>query len=415
MNLISLPLDTPAGRQLIHGAIEFEGTRSGILPHRLPAWARARCTDAQLALAESQPAGVRLVFRTAATTVELVALPTKRVYAGLAARPDGVYDLYVDGRLVHQNSVQGGRTLRIDMATGATTVDPADPRPLRFDGLQHGWKTIELWLPHDETTELVALRTDAPVVPVDLSARRRWVHHGSSISQGSTATHPSGTWPAVAAARAGVELLNLGFGGSALLDPFIARTIRDQPADLISLKIGINLVNVDLMRSRAFDPAMHGFLDTIRDGHPDTPLVVVSPVHCPIHEDVPGPTRFDMDALAQGRILFQATGNPDEVAQGKLTVRMIRARLEEIVRQRAGDDPNLRYVDGLRLYGPDDHARLPLPDALHPDTATHRQIGERFADLVFRSPGPSHPSAAPAARGYDSSHARPGQQWSGSD
>ena len=44
------------------------------------------------------------------------------------------------------------------------------------------------------------------------------------------------------------------------------------------------------MRRRAFTPAVHGFLDTIREGHPDTPLLVVSPILCPIHEDTPGPT-----------------------------------------------------------------------------------------------------------------------------
>ena len=42
---------------------------------------------------------------------------------------------------------------------------------------------------------------------------------------------------------------------------------------------------------------MHGFLDTLRDGHPDTPLVLVSPLYCPIHEETPGPGTFDMDAL----------------------------------------------------------------------------------------------------------------------
>ena len=86
-----------------------------------------------------------------------------------------------------------------------------------------------------------------------------------------------------------MELVNLGLGGSALLDPFTARAMRDTPADLISVKIGINLVNTDLMRLRAFAPAVHGFLDTIREGHPTTPLLVVSPIYCPIHEDTPGP------------------------------------------------------------------------------------------------------------------------------
>jgi hypothetical protein len=39
---------------------------------------------------------------------------------------------------------------------------------------------------------------------------------------------------------AGVDLVNLGLAGSALLDPFTARTMRDTPADLVSVKIGIN-------------------------------------------------------------------------------------------------------------------------------------------------------------------------------
>ena len=127
-----------------------------------------------------------------------------------------------------------------------------------------------------------------------------WLHHGSSISHGSNAESPSTTWPALAASAGGVELVNLGFGGSALLDPFTARTMRDTPADLISVKIGINLVNTDLMRLRAFAPAVHGFLDTIREGHPTTPLLVVSPLLCPIHEDTPGPAAPDLSRLAEG-------------------------------------------------------------------------------------------------------------------
>ena len=54
-----------------------------------------------------------------------------------------------------------------------------------------------------------------------------------------------------------------------------------------------------------------------------------------------------------------------------------------VVRQRAAGDENLHYLDGLRLYGPDDTHDLPLPDRLYPDGATHRRIGERFADLAF--------------------------------
>lgn len=383
MHATTLPFSTPLGADLIHGAVEVERTPAGLLPHRLPAWAREQCRDGQLAMAESQPSGVRIVFSTAARTLELVTLPTRRAYAGMPPRPAGVYDLLLDGGLARQASAAGGKVVSIDMAAGSSAVTPGEPSVLRFADLPGHMKTVEIWLPHDETTELVALHADAPVLPVAVSARRRWLHHGSSISQGSNAAHPTGTWPAVAAARAGVDLVNLGFGGSALLDPFTARAMRDLPADLISVKIGINLVNTDLMRLRAFGPAVHGFLDTIRDGHPATPLFVVSPICCPIHEQVPGPTLFDTAALGQGRLLFRASGSAHDIRQGKLTLGVIREQLRAIVEQRARQDARLHYVDGTELYGQADHARLPLPDALHPDAATHKLIGERFADLVF--------------------------------
>jgi hypothetical protein len=276
----------------------------------------------------------------------------------------------------------------IDMTTGSVESRPGPIGTIRFPDLTAEVKDVEIWLPHNETTELLALRTDAPVQPAPDRGRKVWLHHGSSISHGSDAASPTTTWPALAAALGGVELINLGLAGSAVLDPFTARAMRDTPADLISLKTGINLVNGDVMRLRAFTPAVHGFLDTVRDGHPTTPLLVVSPIHCPMHEDTPGPGAFDFSALRQGRLSFRATGDPDERAAGKLTLGVIRDELARIVAQRTAEDPNLHYLDGCDLYGPADFAELPLPDRLHPDAATHRRIGERFAKLAFTTNGP---------------------------
>ncbi|GHA73366.1 lipase [Streptomyces tendae] len=373
-------ITTPITRDLLRGALDLERTEHGLLPHRLPASARAQNNDGQLAMAESQPSGVRLTLRTRATALELDTLPTKRAYVGAPPRPDGVYDLLVDGRPAGRGSVAGGNTLTIDMTTGTAGVEPGPVGTLRFADLPEGDKDIEIWLPHNETTELVALRTDAPVEPAPDPGRRVWLHHGSSISHGSDAASPTTTWPALAASLGGVELVNLGLGGGALLDPFTARAMRDTPADLISVKIGINVVNADLMRLRAFGPAVHGFLDTIREGHPTAPLLVVSPILCPVHEDTPGPLAPD---FTDGGVRFVATGDPAERASGKLTLNVIRDELSRIVTQRAADDENLYHLDGRELYGETDAADLPLPDGIHPDAATHRLIGERFAKLAF--------------------------------
>ncbi|MCX4714140.1 GDSL-type esterase/lipase family protein [Streptomyces sp. JUS-F4] len=383
---------TPITLGILRGALDLEQTERGVLPHRLPARARLQIPDGQLAMAESQPSGVRLAFRTRATAVELDVVATKRVYTGAPPRPDGVYELLVDGRPAARASAADGDTLTIDMATMSTQFRTGPVETLRFTGLPDAEKgadkDVEIWLPHDETTQLVALRTDAPVHSPRPSGRPVWLHHGSSISHGSNAATPTGTWPARAAALGEAELINLGFGGSALLDPFTARALRDTPADLISVKIGINVVNADLMRLRAFGPAVHGFLDTIREGHPTAPLLVVSPICCPIHETTPGPAAPDRSAMSEGRLRFRATGDPSETAAGKLTLTVIRDELARIVRERAATDPHLHYLDGLDLYGESDNAAMPLPDDLHPDPATHRLIAERFARLAFGDGGP---------------------------
>ncbi|MGA5562106.1 GDSL-type esterase/lipase family protein [Streptomyces platensis] len=380
-------ITTPVTGDLLRGALDLEHTEHGVLPHRLPARARAQCTDGLVAMAEAQPSGVRLVFRTRATAVELDALRTKNVYQGAPPRPDGVYDLFVDGQLAGQDSVTGGNVSLVDMATWAAEIQPGPAGTVRFTGLPDRVKDVEIWLPHNEITELITLRTDAPVEPLPEGGRKRWLHHGSSFSHGSDAASPSTTWPALAATLGGVELTNLGLSGSALLDPFTARALRDTPADLISLKIGINLVNTDLMRLRAFGPAVHGFLDTVREGHPTTPLLLVSPILCPIHEDTPGPTVPDFSGLSEGKLRFKAAGDPAERAMGKLTLNVIRDELARIVKQRAAEDPNLHHLDGRELYGEADFAELPLPDRIHPDAATHRHIGERFAALAFGTEG----------------------------
>ena len=382
MTTLDLTTATHIEPSLLRGFVELEQTQFGVLPHRLPARARAQCSDPQLAMVEAEPSGVRLVFDSAATTIELDVRSLRRQIVGVPPRPVGVYDLCIDGRLHSQQSVKDATILRLHMVSGTTVREPAGVQTLRFDDLPSVEKRVEIWLPHNEITELGALRANSPITPSADKARPVWVHHGSSISHGSNAASPTGTWPAIAASLAGIELVNMGFGGNSLLDPFTARSIRDLPADIISVKIGINLVNADLMRLRAFGPAVHGFLDTIRDGHPDTPLLVVSSIYCPIHETTPGPGMFDLDALAKGETKFVALGKPEEARAGKLTLSIIREHLKAIVEQRLHDDANIRYLDGLQLYGPLDNERLPLPDRLHPDAETHRLIGNRFAPVL---------------------------------
>lgn len=379
--MIDLPLDTA----LIRGVAELESTARGVLPHRLPGWVRAQFPDPQLLGVESQPAGVRVVLRTAATRIELELHATRSTLMGVG-RARGRVDVFVDGALHESVELTGGDTADANPMTGARSLVEGPSQRIVVSPPEPGTHLVELWLPHNEVVELVSLRADAPVLAdaadaADTAPVRRWVHHGSSISHGSNAVAPSGTWVSVAARLAGLELRNLGVGGSAQVDPFMARVIRDAPADVVSVKLGINVVNADAMRRRAFVPAVHGFLDTIRDGHPETPLYLVTPIFCGIHEQTPGPGALDPEAFGCGELQFTATGTAGDTAMGRLTLEAIRDALGEVFAHR--DDPNLHLVDGLGLYGAADAERLPLPDGLHPSPEAHQLIGERFAAQVF--------------------------------
>lgn len=364
----------PIDRALLHGAVEIVPTEAGLRPMRLPGWVIRRAADPQLSMAASQPSGVRLEFDTRATVVELTARAERFGYVGVPPRAVGIFDVLVDGDLHARASLETATQHLTDMSSGLRSTTVAEPETLRI-GLPAGDKRVEIWLPHTESVELVSVTAAAELRPVP-SGRPRWVHHGSSISQGSNAIGPSSTWVARAARSWGLDLTNLGFGGSALADSFTAKAMAALPADLITVALGINIVNADLMRRRALRSAVHGFLDVLRDAQPETPIGLLTPTWCAIHENTPGPGAFDPEALARGEVRFIATGDPASVTGGALTLEVVRSELAEIVEERADD--RLGLVDGLALYGEADAEAHPLPDGLHPDEETHALIAERF-------------------------------------
>jgi hypothetical protein len=360
-------------RAAVRGTAFVDESEGGLSPIRLPHSIRQRGGDESIERMAAQTAGVRLEVLTAASVVVVEAVLTRSFPAAVAddARA-AVLVAVVGGRETDRKAflngpilrqLDGGRIERVEGTVSIAELSLGEPatRP----------RVVEIWLPHVSATEIRSVSGDAPLRPSPDRGRPRWTHYGSSISHSAEADGPTRTWPGLAALALDWDLTNLGLGGQAMIDPFVARVIRDRPSDLITLKIGTNPVNADALRMRTFAPAVHGFLDTIREGQPDTPLVVISPVALPMHETTPGPTVVGPDGIL--------TGTPDAGDRpGVLTLSYLRPALERVVGERA--DPAMHYLDGRRLLGPDDTHHL--HDRLHPDAEGYVLMGERFVEIA---------------------------------
>jgi len=367
----------------VRGAFELDRTPGGVLPRRLPAWTRPQIPDLFMNTMIALPSGVRIAFSTSSPVVELT-VHTRTLHTVGSELRLPIFQMTVDGAVQPDVVAEGGSFVHIDRTKGpeGITFENGGPSTLTWAGLGDHHKAIEIWLPTNASVEIQALRvaagaevTEAPRKPV------RWTHYGSSISHCMDVDRPFDAWPAQVAQRAGVELTSFGLAGQCQLDPFMGRVIGAHPADVISLKLGINLVNANSMNQRTFTPAVHGLLDSIRDRQPTTPVLISSPIFCPMAEDHPGPTVPHADGG------FTVVGAPAEVRPFPLTLQWIRGALDFIVtsRREAGD-ANLHYVDGLSLFGEADQHLL--YDRLHPSPEGYALLGRRFEAAAFGPGGP---------------------------
>ncbi|MEK3795163.1 SGNH/GDSL hydrolase family protein [Paenibacillus sp. FSL R7-0204] len=309
-----------------HGAVSLEHRQEGIKPWRIPFRDYDLYPPEGIGGKAEICSGIRLRLASGSETLLLWFEPLAE---------DTSLDCVADGRLV--------QTLRL--AAGAAEA--------RFTGLAPGVKELEIYLPQNTGMTLSGLAIDADAAAEPLAdTRPRWVTYGSSITQCVAARSPSRTWPVIAAGEIGYHLTNLGFSGNCLMEPMIGRLIRDLPADLITLCVGVNIYGAASSSPRMFKPLLIGLLETIREKHAETPLVIISPIYGTERETEENPLGFTLPLMRR------------EIAD---TVELLRAR----------GDRHLHYLDGLEWFGPADGELL--TDGLHPGPEGYELLGSRFS------------------------------------
>ncbi len=315
------------------GAFDVEKTDAGAVAWRLPMARRALYWPA-MAVNARVPAGVRIATVTDAAALQLV---------GSFANKDGdavALDLLIDGKLF--------KTVR----TG-----PKRDALIDFGKLPAGVKLAEIYLPTLGETSVKAIRADAGAKFFAWrDTRPKFLVYGSSITQCRRADSPSVAWPAYVANRMGWNLTCMGFGGQCLFDPVVCEAIRERPADVIMLCLGINSY-CNAYNERTWRAATLGVMRAAREGHPHARIIVVSPVICHKRETTPGQTGMTL----------------------RLMRRWLKASVAEL---RRGGDRGIEYLDGLKILGRSDGDCL--CDGIHPSPRSILLMGRRFVSQLSR-------------------------------
>lgn len=225
-----------------------------------------------------------------------------------------------------------------------------------------GSEPATLYLPEGMRPTVISILPQGDSIH-PLPPQPRWLCYGDSIAEGWWASEPAAAWPHVAAREHGLDVVNLGYAGAARGEIASAEEIASLPADLISIAHGTNCWQRTPYSVDLFKASLRAFLDIVRIGHPDTPIVGISPILRPDAEHAANSLGASLHDLREA---FEET----------------------IERGRAAGDSRLTLVRGLELVTED-----LLPDGIHPGDEGHAQMSRILGPILARAIDQGEPHA----------------------
>lgn len=133
---------------------------------------------------------------------------------------------------------------------------------------------IEIVLPNYASIDDIMIgveRGSNVELPKPYTVQKPIVFYGSSITQGCAASRSSLSFPYLVADYFDADFVNEGFSGSALGELSVAAAIAEIDASAFVLEYDHNTKTVEELNSTHYE-----FYRTIREAHPETPIVLLS-------------------------------------------------------------------------------------------------------------------------------------------
>jgi lysophospholipase L1-like esterase len=285
--------------------------------------------------AASVPVGVRLEMVGDAEAVDIAYRTTT---GNMGYRGDGAgvtFSVWRGGRQIDEVDAELGDSL-IRLRLGSIT--PQQPATIY---LPEGMLPV--------VRSLTAVHGEiAPAPP-----KPRWLVYGDSTTQGWIASGPAQAWTAIAARKAGLDLVNLGYARSGRGEIASAEQMAALDAEVITLSYGTSCWSRVPHSTAMIEAGLDAFLDVLRQGHPDTPTIVMSPLVRP-----------------EGEV------EPNRLGA---TLEEIRRTIELVTRWRIGEgDENLALLPGRDLI---DEGYL--SDGIYPGDEGHKRIAAAVAKYLL--------------------------------
>lgn len=168
------------------------------------------------------------------------------------------------------------------------------------------------------------------------------VIYGTSITQGGCVSRPGMAYPNIIGRKLDAQFVNLGFSGNGRGEPALAHLMNQ-----IS-NVGLIILDYEANASETLVNSLEQFIDTLREEHPETPLLIMSKIRYAGETD-----GSPMYRLLMSNRNFQ----------------------EKLVNERkAAGDKNIYFLDGSTVLG-NDYYECTV-DGVHPSDLGSNRIAD---------------------------------------